>query len=200
MDRVVPMLSIVFSCMPFTISGQTRTLTKYTSWLFSSPVISQSNNLGETDRLIRDKVRKCLSAGLRVTLTVGELPRQRRWGLALPTLRKQLLQAAKGIRPDEWDRVVVAYEPVWAVGEGATPCSSREAQRIAAYLRGLIARHVRADAAAACTLTYTGSVNEANAAEYASLNDVEGFVVGRAGLDMTKLRSIIRTLANSQYD
>ena len=140
----------------------------------------------------------CLSSGLRVTLTIGELPYQRRWGLALPTLRKQVLQAMKGIHPDEWDRIVIAYEPVWAVGEGATPCSPEEAQRVNTYLRNLIAKHVNADAAAACTLTYTGSVNDVNAADYASLKDVEGFVVGRAGLDMTKLKSIIHTLANSQ--
>ena len=104
----------------------------------------------------------------------------------------------KGIHPDEWDRIVIAYEPVWAVGEGATPCSPEEAQRVNTYLRNLITKHVNADAAAACTLTYTGSVNDVNAADYASLKDVEGFVVGRAGLDMTKLKSIIHTLANSQ--
>jgi len=83
------------------------------------------------------------------------------------------------------------------VGEGATPCSPHEAQRINAYLRALIAKRVGADAARRCRLTYTGSVNEMNAADYASLEDVEGFVVGRAGLEMAKLRSIIQTLADS---
>lgn len=156
-----------------------------------------SNNLGETDQLISDKVRMCLSAGLDVTLTIGELPYQRRWGLALLTLRKQMVEAMKGIQPDEWNRIVIAYEPVWAVGEGATPCSPYEAQRINAYLRRLITKRVNADAATACRLTYTGSVNEKNAVDYASLEDVEGFVVGRAGLDMAKLQSIIHTLANS---
>ena len=80
----------------------------------------------------------------------------------------------KGIQPEEWDRIVIAYEPVWAVGEGATPCSPKEAQRINAYLRRMIAKRVNADAATACRLTYTGSVNEINAGEYASLEDVEG--------------------------
>ena len=155
------------------------------------------NNLLETDGLISDKVRRALSAGLGVTLAVGELPHQRRSGLALLTLRKQLRAAIGGIHPDEWSRIVIAYEPVWAVGEGATPCSPREAQRIGSYLRRLISESAGADAASACRLTYTGSVDETNAAEYASLEDVEGFVVGRAGLDAARLRSIIRTLANS---
>lgn len=158
------------------------------------------NNLGETDELISDKVRKALEAGMGVILTIGELPTQRRWGLALATLRKQLGVAAKAIKADEWHRIVVAYEPVWAVGEGATPCSPQEAQRINAALRAFITKNVSADAAAACHLTYTGSVNEENAASYAELEDVDGFVVGRAGLDMTKLRSIIRTLARNAGD
>jgi triosephosphate isomerase len=155
------------------------------------------NSLGETDQLISDKVRLALEAGMGVTLTIGELQTQRQWGRALATLRKQLRVASKSIKADEWHRIVVAYEPVWAVGEGATPCSPEEAQRINAALRAFIRKRVSADAAAACRLTYTGSVNEENAAAYASLADVDGFVVGRAGLDTTKLRSIIRTLARN---
>mmetsp|Transcript_1193 Transcript_1193/g.1593 ORF Transcript_1193/g.1593 Transcript_1193/m.1593 type:complete len:313 (-) Transcript_1193:126-1064(-) len=153
------------------------------------------NNLGETDKLISEKVEESLAAGLGVILTIGELPNQRKWGRALSTLRKQLGAAMKGIKPDEWHKIVVAYEPVWAVGEGATPCSPEEAQRINEELRKFITERAGPDAAASCRLTYTGSVNENNAAEYASLVDVDGFVVGRAGLDTSKLRSIIETLA-----
>jgi triosephosphate isomerase len=153
------------------------------------------NNLGETDELISDKVKKALEAGMGVILTIGELPNQRRCGLALVTLRKQLRVASKAIKADEWHRIVVAYEPVWAVGEGATPCSPQEAQRINAALRAFIRKRVSADAAAVCRLTYSGSVNEKNAEAYAALEDVDGFVVGRAGLDPAKLRSIIRTVA-----
>jgi triosephosphate isomerase len=154
------------------------------------------NNLGEKDDLISDKVKKALEVGMGVTLTIGELLNERREGLADATLRKQLGAAMDSIRPDEWHRIVIAYEPVWAVGEGATPCSPDEAQRINAELRKFITKRVSADAAAACRLTYTGSVNEENAVAYASLEDVDGFVVGRAGLDMAKLRSIIQTLSN----
>jgi triosephosphate isomerase len=154
------------------------------------------NNLGEKDDLISDKVKKALEVGMGVTLTIGELLNERREGLADATLRKQLGAAMDSIKPDEWHRIVIAYEPVWAVGEGATPCSPDEAQRINAELRKFITKRVSADAAAACRLTYTGSVNEENAVAYASLEDVDGFVVGRAGLDMAKLRSIIQTLSN----
>jgi triosephosphate isomerase len=158
------------------------------------------NSLGETDELISDKVSKALEAGMGVTLTIGELLNQRREGLADATLQKQLGAAMDAIKPDDWHRIVVAYEPVWAVGEGASPCSPIEAQRINAELRKFITERVSADAAAACRLTYTGSVNDKNAMAYASLEDVDGFVVGRAGLDMAKLRSIIQTLARDGGD
>lgn len=155
------------------------------------------NSLGESDELISQKIRAALDAGMGVILTIGELHSQRRWGRALATLRKQLGVASSAIKPDEWHRVVVAYEPVWAVGEGASPCSPKEAQRVNAALRAFITKRVSPEAAAACRLTYTGSVNEENAEKYASLQDVDGFVVGRAGLDTTKLASIIRTLARN---
>ena len=155
------------------------------------------NNLGEKDNLISEKVQATLEAGLGVILTIGELPAQRKWGRTLAVLRKQLGVAMKGIKEDEWHRIVIAYEPVWAVGEGATPCSPEEAQRINVELRSFIARQVNEDAAAACRLTYTGSVNEKNAGSYAALTEVDGFVVGRAGLDPRKLQSIIETLAQA---
>lgn len=158
------------------------------------------NNLGETDKLIAAKIRTALAAGLGVTLTIGELRSQRRWGRTLATLRRQLGVACAAIRPDEWNRIVVAYEPVWAVGVGATPCSTTEAQRVHAALRVYVTRRAGADAAAACRLVYTGSVTDANAAAYATQPDVDGFVVGRAGFNTTKLRSILQTLAQNGGD
>lgn len=135
------------------------------------------NNLGETDKLIATKVRAALDEGMGVTLTIGELKWQRSMYLALRTLRKQLGIAIADVPKDNkyyWEHLVIAYEPVWAVGEGATPCSPREAQRINAALRKFINDKIGPEAARACRFTYTGSVNDVNAAEYASLPDVDG--------------------------
>jgi len=155
------------------------------------------NSLGETNALISDKVQKTLEAGMGVILTMGELKWQRQTFQALSTLRTQLKIAAKGIPADAWGNVVLAYEPVWAIGEGATPCSPKEAQRVSAALRTWIRHNVGDEAAEACRIVYTGSVNEKNAADYAGLDGVDGFVVGRAGLDTTKLKSIIKDLAQA---
>jgi len=152
------------------------------------------NVLGETDVLISTKVRQCLEAGLNVNITIGEKAEARSAGEELKVLQAQLGEAAKGVPADAWGRVAVAYEPVWAVGEGATPCQPEEAQRVHAALRAFLETEVGAEAAKECRFLYTGSVNEKNAQEYASLPDVDGFVVGRAGLDCTKLSSICSTL------
>ena len=88
----------------------------------------------------RPQVKACVAAGLGVNLTIGDLKSQRDAGLADATLTKQLGVAAGAIPADAWGSVVVAYEPVWAVGDGATPCSPEEAQRINSVLRKVRAR------------------------------------------------------------
>lgn len=153
------------------------------------------NALGETDELIASKVESALAAGLQVTLTIGETLEQRESGKALETLEHQLQVAATRIPSDQaWDKVTLAYEPVWAIGDGATPCAPEEAQRIASSLRAWIHVNIGETAAKACRITYTGSVNDSNASDYANLADIDGFVVGRAGLDAEKLKTIISAL------
>mmetsp|Transcript_7497 Transcript_7497/g.9770 ORF Transcript_7497/g.9770 Transcript_7497/m.9770 type:complete len:269 (+) Transcript_7497:60-866(+) len=152
------------------------------------------NNLGETDELIAAKAAEVLKEGLSICLTIGETGEQRENNETLTILEKQLSTVANVVPADAWGRIALAYEPVWAVGVGATPCAPEEAQRIHSALRDWITNNVSADAAQACRITYTGSVNENNAAGYAALSEVDGFVVGRAGLDAIKLSSIIKTL------
>eukprot|EP00929_Paragymnodinium_shiwhaense_P110921 TRINITY_DN7824_c0_g1_i1.p1 TRINITY_DN7824_c0_g1~~TRINITY_DN7824_c0_g1_i1.p1 ORF type:complete len:264 (+),score=71.21 TRINITY_DN7824_c0_g1_i1:66-857(+) len=156
------------------------------------------NTLEEGNDLIASKVSKCLEAGLKVNLTIGDTKAVRDAGETDATLVKQLEVATQGVAADGWGSLVVAYEPVWAVGDGAIPCSPEEAQRVLSTLRAWVkAKHGEA-AAAAARFVYTGSVNEKNAADYAGLPDCDGFVVGRAGLDATKLVDICTTLCKQR--
>lgn len=152
------------------------------------------NVLGETNELLAEKVKRCLDSGLCVNLTIGETLAVREAGNAINTLLEQLTTATASVPADDWGRIAVAYEPVWAIGEGATPCSPEETQRVHSALRACISERAGEPAAKKCRLLYTGSVNEKNASQYASLPDVDGFVVGRAGLDADKLMAVCQTL------
>lgn len=158
------------------------------------------NVLGETDSLISEKVKRCLESGLNVNITIGEKLEARERGEELTVLQQQLAAAAEGVPVDAWSRVAVAYEPVWAVGEGAMPCSPEETQRVHSVLRSWLRDQVGHQAAKQCRFLYTGSVNEKNAEQYSKLPDVDGFVVGRAGLDIDKLSSVCETLFNCKRD
>jgi len=153
------------------------------------------NTLGEMDGLIAAKVGKCLEAGLCVNLTIGDKAEVRAAGKADECLVGQLSAAAAEIPTESWGKICVAYEPVWAVGEGAKPCSPEEAQRVLAMLRGWVAGQAGEAAGKSVRMVYTGSVNESNAESYAVLPDNDGFVVGRAGLSAEKLLTICSTLA-----
>ena len=155
------------------------------------------NVFGEDDALIADKCGQALAVdGLCVNLTVGETRQQRDAGEAEATLHRQLGAAAAAIPAGAWGRVAVAYEPVWAVGPGATPCSPAECEQVLAGLRGWVSVNAGPAAAESVRMLYTGSVNSANAASYARLPSVDGFVVGRAGLDLDQLTQICDTLTS----
>lgn len=153
------------------------------------------NVLGESHELIGEKVRRCLESGLKVNITIGEKKEAREKGQELQVLQEQLESVAQAVPSDAWDRIAVAYEPVWAVGEGAVPCEPNEAQRVHSALRQWL-KEKFGENTSKCLFLYTGSVNEGNAEHYAALPDVDGFVVGRAGLDVEKLSAICRTLVS----
>jgi triosephosphate isomerase (TIM) len=150
------------------------------------------NALHERDAWIAAKVAGVLQQpGLGVVWTLGELPWQRRWGRIDAVLRRQLRVATRQMAPEAWSRLVIAYEPVWAIGPGAQPCAPEEAQRILLLLRGYVRQWFGPVAASRCRYTYTGSVDAENCAKYAAY--VDGFVVGRAGLNATQLETILRS-------
>lgn len=136
---------------------------------------------GETDHEIRGKVAAAHRAGLVAVLCVGETRPQREAGDALAVVRTQLA----GSIPDglDRDRLVVAYEPVWAIGTG-----------LSATLDDIAAMHaaIRADLAANSRILYGGSVNPANAAAILALADVDGALVGGASLDPDAFWAIAR--------
>ncbi len=143
----------------------------------------------ETDRALSAKVPAALAAGLTPILCVGETEEEREAGDTERTLRHQVSEDLGGVDREQLARVVIAYEPVWAIGTGkvATP---EQAQESVAFIRALIGGR-DAEAATRTRILYGGSVNPANAAELLALPDVDGALVGGASLDPASFAAIV---------
>lgn len=135
--------------------------------------------LGESNEFVGDKVGYALSQGLKVIACVGETLDQRESGSTMDVVATQTKAIADRIQ--DWTNVVLAYEPVWAIGTGkvATP---EQAQEVHAGLRKLLQTNVSEEVAASTRIIYGGSVNGANCKELAAQTDVDGFLVGGASL------------------
>jgi triosephosphate isomerase len=143
----------------------------------------------ETDRALQQKLPKALDAGLVPILCVGESEEEREADETQRRLRHQVNEALEDVAEERLGDVVIAYEPIWAIGTGkvATP---DQAQDAIAFVRALVGDRSRA-AAERVRVLYGGSVNEDNAAELLALPDVDGALVGGASLDPVKLATIV---------
>jgi triosephosphate isomerase len=134
---------------------------------------------GETDMSLRKKVNAAVKAGLRVLLCVGEQAEQRAVGISQEIVAIQLKSALIDLPAEKLPHLLVAYEPVWSIGEGGTPADPSIVQEMHRWIRSvLLARF--GEAAHAIPILYGGSVNLKNCAAYAALPNVNGLFVGRA--------------------
>lgn len=144
---------------------------------------------GETDKALSAKVPAALEAGLTPMLCVGETEEERDAGDTERRLRHQVQEGLDKVDDDRLADVVIAYEPIWAIGTGrvATPEQTQEA---VAFVRALVADRSK-DAAESVRILYGGSVNDVNAAEIHALPDVDGALVGGASLDPARFAAIV---------
>ncbi|MEC8907743.1 MAG: triose-phosphate isomerase, partial [Pseudomonadota bacterium] len=145
---------------------------------------------GETDDVVLRKTRKALDNGLIAVVCVGETLEERQGGKAEEVVGAQMSLLISELTDADWKNVVIAYEPVWAIGTGET-ATPEQAQAIHAFIRGLLTER-SADLAAATRLLYGGSVKAANAAELFSQQDIDGGLVGGASLDVDEFLGICR--------
>ncbi len=144
---------------------------------------------GETDEDLQKKVPAALEAGLSPILCVGESEDERENGDTERKLRHQILEGLEKVPKDRLHEVVVAYEPIWAIGTGLT-ASPQQAQDACAFCRALVA-HFSKEAAEKVRVLYGGSVKAGNAKELMALEDVDGALVGGASLDPESFSAII---------
>ena len=143
----------------------------------------------ETDRALQAKVPYALEAGLVPILCVGESEEERERGDTERRLRHQVREGLEKVPQDRLGDVVIAYEPVWAIGTGlvATP---QQAQEAVAFVRALV-EGIDKDAGEAVRILYGGSLNADNAPELLALPDVDGALIGGASLDAASLATIV---------
>lgn len=150
--------------------------------------------LGETDEDVNYKVRAVLSGGLSPIICVGETLEEREAGLTLAVVERQLLAALAGVARAELERVVIAYEPVWAIGTGrnATP---EQAEEVHLALRKLLADRYNGGVAEGVRIQYGGSVKPDNARDLLAQPNIDGALVGGASLKADQFLEIVAAAA-----
>jgi triosephosphate isomerase (TIM) len=146
-------------------------------------------HFGETDKALAQKVPAALDAGLLPILCVGETEEERERGDTERKLRHQVQEALVKLPAERLGEVVIAYEPIWAIGSGQV-ATADQAQEAIAFVRALVADRSREQAELTRVL-YGGSVKPDNAVELLSLPDIDGALVGGASLDAESLATII---------
>ncbi|MCD8004975.1 MAG: triose-phosphate isomerase [Oscillospiraceae bacterium] len=145
----------------------------------------------ETDATVNKKVLAALEAGLRPIVCVGESLEQRQFGVTLEWITCQVKAALYGVPQDKLRRVVIAYEPLWAIGTGQT-ATAEQAGQVCNAIRTLIRRLYDAKTARSATILYGGSMNEKNAAELLAQPDIDGGLIGGASLKPEALSKIVQ--------
>ncbi len=152
---------------------------------------------GETDELVNEKAKALISAGISPIICVGESLEQRERGLTLDHIAYQVKSAFYGIEPENMRRVVIAYEPIWAIGTGKT-ATSEQAQEVCAAIRTVIRSLYGARTARGVSILYGGSMNPENASELLAMPDIDGGLIGGASLDPDKFADIILATVQEQ--
>ena len=145
---------------------------------------------GETNETVNLRVKAALEGGLKVILCVGELLAEREQGITEEIVSLQTKIALQGVSADELKNVIIAYEPVWAIGTGKT-ATPEQADEVCGIIRGVIAKLYSAEAAEAFTVQYGGSMNAKNAAELLSKVNVDGGLIGGASLKTADFTTIV---------
>jgi triosephosphate isomerase (TIM) len=144
---------------------------------------------GENEEVIAKKVKIALDNGLNVIACIGEKLSEREAGQFIDVVSSQMKTLVASV--SEWSRVVIAYEPVWAIGTGVT-ATKEQAQEVHAEIRKFLASNVSDEVARQVRIIYGGSVTEKNAEELITQTDIDGFLVGGASLK-TGFKTIIES-------
>jgi triosephosphate isomerase len=146
---------------------------------------------GETNETVNKKINKCLQAGLTAIVCIGESLEERESGKTFSVLETQVSEGFAGLSPDQMEKIVLAYEPVWAIGTGKTATPS-QAQEAHTFIRSKIGERFSSTIAGKIRILYGGSVKPGNIDELMAEEDVDGALVGGASLDAESFARIVK--------
>ena len=149
----------------------------------------------ETDQTVNKRALAALNAGLKAIICVGESLQQREEGVTEELVRMQTKIALRDVTPEQMANVVIAYEPVWAIGTGKT-ATAEQANEVCALIRSTLASLYGAEVAEATTIQYGGSMNAKNAEELLAQPDVDGGLIGGASLKAPDFATIVAAATN----
>ena len=147
---------------------------------------------GETDETVNKRTKAALEAGLKAIVCVGESLEQRESGATAAVIEEQITGSLAGLTTEQMDSVIIAYEPVWAIGTGKT-ASPEQAQEVHAQIRALVEKQFGSNVAASVRIQYGGSVKPDNADSLLSQPDIDGALVGGACLKAELFVPIIQS-------
>jgi triosephosphate isomerase len=145
----------------------------------------------ETDETVNSRLKAALKYELKPIVCVGELLEEREKGITNEVLEKQTVHALKDISADDVSNLVIAYEPVWAIGTGKT-ASSDDANDACKFVRGVIEKLYNKEVAESVRIQYGGSVKPSNANELFTTSDIDGGLVGGASLKVDDFTAIVK--------
>ncbi|WP_405565264.1 triose-phosphate isomerase [Polaribacter sp. Asnod6-C07] len=148
---------------------------------------------GETDELLAEKVNTVLENDLETIFCFGELLEDRKSDNHFNVVESQLKNALFHLEAKDWASIVLAYEPVWAIGTGET-ASPEQAQEMHAFIRSIVEKQYNKEVAENVSILYGGSVKPANAVEIFSKPDVDGGLIGGAALKASDFSAIIKAI------
>ena len=149
---------------------------------------------GETDELVNKKVLSALKNQLRPIFCVGETLAERESGSTLKVVQTQMERGLEGVNKDQAASVIVAYEPVWAIGTGKV-ATTEQAQEVHAFIRGLLTKLFTEPVAQKVRILYGGSMKPANAPELLAQKDIDGGLIGGASLEARSFVELVNAAA-----
>ncbi len=145
---------------------------------------------GETSEILKEKVNLALAENLTPIFCIGEVLEERENGTFLDVVTRQIREALFDLSAEDFGKLILAYEPVWAIGTGKT-ATADQAQEMHAHIRGVIAEKYGKEVADNCSILYGGSCKPSNAKELFAKADVDGGLIGGAALDAASFMGIV---------